>query len=48
MGVPFGLAETQLALALHSPLREEMIASVIRILSEQGRGATRAPAGAVS
>lgn len=38
MGVPFGLAETQLALALHSPMREDMIASVIRILSEQGRG----------
>jgi UTP--glucose-1-phosphate uridylyltransferase len=37
MGVPFGLAETQLALALHSPMREEMIASLIRILADQGR-----------
>jgi len=42
MGVPFGLAETQLALALNSPMREEMIASVIRILAEQGRGAMAA------
>ena len=42
MGVPFGLAETQLALALNSPLREEMIASLIRILAEQGRGAVPA------
>lgn len=49
MGVPFGLAETQLALALNSPMREEMIASVIRILAEQGRGAlsSRAAVGAV-
>ena len=39
MGVPFGLAETQLALALNSPMREEMIASVIRILADQGHGA---------
>jgi len=39
MGVPFGLAETQLALALNSPMREEMIASLIRILADQGRGA---------
>jgi len=37
MGVPFGLVETQLALALHSPMREEMIASLIRILANQGR-----------
>jgi len=44
MGVPFGLAETQLALALNSPLREEMIASVVRILAEQGRGASISPA----
>jgi UTP--glucose-1-phosphate uridylyltransferase len=39
MGVPFGLVETQLALALHSPMREEMITSLIRILADQGRGA---------
>lgn len=39
MGVPFGLVETQLALALHSPMREEMIASLIRILADQGRSA---------
>ena len=50
MGVPFGLAETQLALALNSPLREEMIASLIRILADQGRGtvAARLPAAAAS
>jgi len=41
MGVPFGLAETQLALALNSSMREEMIASLIRILAEQGKGAPR-------
>ena len=48
MGVPFGLVETQLALALNSPLREQMIASLIRILAEQGRGTAvaRVPAGA--
>jgi UTP--glucose-1-phosphate uridylyltransferase len=48
MGVPFGLVETQLALALNSPMREEMIASLIRILAEQGRGAAgrRVPTGA--
>jgi UTP--glucose-1-phosphate uridylyltransferase len=44
MGVPFGLAETQLALALHSPMREEMIASLIRILADQGRHGIRAMA----
>ncbi|GAC1434787.1 MAG: sugar phosphate nucleotidyltransferase [Chloroflexota bacterium] len=38
MGIPFGLAETQLALALHSPMREEMITSLVRILADQGRG----------
>jgi UTP--glucose-1-phosphate uridylyltransferase len=50
MGVPFGLVETQLALALNSPMREEMIASLIRILADQGRGtvAARAPAAAAS
>lgn len=37
MGVPFGLVETQLALALNSPMREEMLASLIRILADQGR-----------
>jgi hypothetical protein len=48
MGVPFGLVETQLALALNSPMREQMIASLIRILAEQGRGAVgrRVPSGA--
>ena len=47
MGVPFGLVETQLALALNSPMREQMIASLIRILAEQGRGTAvaRVPAG---
>jgi UTP--glucose-1-phosphate uridylyltransferase len=37
MGIPYGYAETQLALALNSPMREEMIGSVIRILASQGR-----------
>jgi len=41
MGVPFGLAETQLALALNSPMREDMVASLIRILADQGKGAPR-------
>ncbi len=35
MGVPFGLAETQLALALHSPMWVDMIASLERMLAEQ-------------
>lgn len=52
MGVPFGLAETQLALALHSPMREEMLASLSRILATQeGEGSgtdTRRPAWARS
>ncbi len=50
MGVPFGLVETQLALALNSPMREEMIASLIRILADQGRGtvAARLPAAVAS
>jgi UTP--glucose-1-phosphate uridylyltransferase len=39
MGVPFGLAETQLALALNSPMREEMVAALVRILADQGRNA---------
>lgn len=43
MGVPFGLAETQLALALHSPMRRDMLASLGRILADQGgRGTTLA------
>ncbi len=42
MGVPFGLVETQLALTLHSPAREEMLASLIRILAGQGRHGPRA------
>jgi UTP--glucose-1-phosphate uridylyltransferase len=37
MGVPFGLVETQLALALNSSMREEMIAALVRILADQGR-----------
>lgn len=36
MGVPYGLVETQLALALHSQMREEIVASVIHILEAQG------------
>ena len=42
MGVPFGLVETQLALTLHSPAREEMLASLIRILAGQGSHGPRA------
>jgi UTP--glucose-1-phosphate uridylyltransferase len=38
MGIPYGLVETQLALALHSPMRKEIIASVVRILAAQGDG----------
>jgi UTP--glucose-1-phosphate uridylyltransferase len=37
MGVPFGLVETQLALALRSPMRADMIASLDRMLAEQVR-----------
>jgi UTP--glucose-1-phosphate uridylyltransferase len=48
MGVPYGLVETQLALALHSPMREEMIASLIRILADQGRGSQRAKVAALA
>ncbi|MGZ3602697.1 MAG: UTP--glucose-1-phosphate uridylyltransferase [Ktedonobacterales bacterium] len=36
MGIPSGLVETQLALALHSPMREEIVASVTRVLAAQG------------
>jgi UTP--glucose-1-phosphate uridylyltransferase len=36
MGIPSGLVETQLALALHSPMREEIVASVTHILAAQG------------
>jgi hypothetical protein len=36
MGIPYGLVETQLALALHSQMRQEIVASVIRILASQG------------
>jgi UTP--glucose-1-phosphate uridylyltransferase len=39
MGVPFGLVETQLALALNSPMREEMVAALVRILADQGSSA---------
>lgn len=37
MGIPSGLVETQLALALHSPMREEIVASAQRILADQGQ-----------
>lgn len=39
MGIPYGLVETQLALALHSPMREEIVATVIRLLAAQGYSA---------
>jgi UTP--glucose-1-phosphate uridylyltransferase len=42
MGVPFGLVETQLALALNSPMRDEMVAALVRILADQGRDAMAA------
>ncbi|MGZ3681801.1 MAG: UTP--glucose-1-phosphate uridylyltransferase [Ktedonobacterales bacterium] len=35
MGIPSGLVETQLALALHSPMREEIVASMNHILGTQ-------------
>lgn len=35
MGIPSGLVETQLALALHSPMHKEIVASVNRILATQ-------------
>jgi UTP--glucose-1-phosphate uridylyltransferase len=45
MGVPFGLVETQLALTLHSAAREEMLASLIRILAGQGSHGPRPRVG---
>jgi len=36
MGVPFGLVETQIALALHSPARDEMLASLVGIIAKSG------------
>lgn len=45
MGVPFGLVETQLALALNSPMRDEMVASLARILASQGSEADVARLG---
>jgi UTP--glucose-1-phosphate uridylyltransferase len=36
MGVPFGLVETQIALALNSPARDEMLASLVSIIARSG------------
>ncbi|HEV8190418.1 MAG TPA: sugar phosphate nucleotidyltransferase [Ktedonobacterales bacterium] len=47
MGVPFGLVETQLALALSSPLRDEMVASLRRILASQGNESEAAQLGSL-
>ena len=38
MGVPFGLVETQIALALNSPARDEMLASLVNIIAKSGMG----------
>ena len=40
MGIPFGLVETQIALALHSPMRDEILASLVRIIARNDLGAT--------
>jgi UTP--glucose-1-phosphate uridylyltransferase len=37
-GVPFGFVETQIALALHSPMREEMLGSLVQIIARSGQG----------
>jgi UTP--glucose-1-phosphate uridylyltransferase len=37
MGVPFGLAETQIALALNSPMRDRMLTSIVRIIGRGGQ-----------
>jgi UTP--glucose-1-phosphate uridylyltransferase len=47
MGVPFGLVETQLALALNSPMRDEMVASLAQILASQGNESDIARLGSV-
>lgn len=41
-GVPFGLIEAQIALALNSPMRDEMLSSLVQIIARSGRGQRRA------
>jgi len=36
-GVPFGLVETQIALALNSPMRDQMLASLVNIIAQSGQ-----------
>lgn len=36
-GVPFGLVETQIALALNSPMRDQMLASLVHIIADSGQ-----------
>ena len=36
MGVPFGYVETQIALALHSPARDAMLASIVTLIARSG------------
>jgi len=36
-GVPFGLVETQIALALNSPMRDEMLGSLVQIIARSGQ-----------
>ena len=38
MGVPYGYVETQIALALHSPARDGMLASIVRLIARSGVG----------
>jgi len=35
--VPFGLVETQMALALNSPMRDQMLASLVNIIAQSGQ-----------
>ncbi len=36
MGVPYGYVETQIALALHSPARDRMLASIVKLIDRSG------------
>jgi UTP--glucose-1-phosphate uridylyltransferase len=36
MGVPYGYVETQIALALHSPARDQMLASIVKLIARSG------------
>jgi len=41
MGVPFGYVETQIALALNSPQRDEMLGSLVQIIARSGAALSR-------